>query len=595
MMRRQARAAASRGNPGVHALLCSPLRLRPQAARVATPSLPPPLPPPTRHTRQQRRCVHAAAPSSASTDAEDAAPPSALPAWLATFLADTGCTLSAPEAYRFPGWSPRAADADVRARLARGDPGYRYRRVTGAGAAGLAYHFAAPADSPYDAVPTEGTALWHDAERAPDEPKLLLQLAPQFPPLLWIPVRPTAASVAAVRAAFARNDEAFAENAALTLERYLEAGSGAAARDEAAVEARVALGPGAAALAVVDADADGPVAAAALTPVSAAYALGAVTPYAERGDALDLHWRAAGRLAAVAQPREHEGSAWYHLGTTPSPEDVEARMIGNPFVYGRWPSAVVGGEQRRSARENTVLCSTFRTLFSKSSITFTTREDEPHVSVNVEAEKKEGGGGHEYAEHAALYCHVDYPKSTLMSGGRQVVERYNRAFGCDYPLDLPVDVLAALALFAPKAVTQVSDEYGVAAGTFLDLTKDAALEVAKRQREHLSEKERAYVDTLATATRNADPVVADDASHPAVTALGHYIRRLAVMRYPEFEERCFKPFWSSDSKYIRVKVHEACLLAGRADLAQVMLARESDPYVVNQICDVSSRDVSNPG
>ena len=518
------------------------------------------------------------------------------------------------ERYRFLGW-PTGLDQDVRARLARGDVRKGYHRVRFTDP-NCAYFFATPEDNPYDCSPSSCVAFWADVHDK--EPKLYVQLGAQFPPLLWIVLKPSVKAVRMVLECFRDNDIKFLEENVSKYEQMLLLGEQTMIRDDRllAQSTTPETPPAPKTIryktltemldhskpqAIANTTVETAVATTISTPpatqqfqnqlrtdallarANPQYCQHPLTPYGEKGSEIDLFRRAAGRLAVLSPEREHAQSAWFHLGTTISPEDVETKLMGNPFVFARWPSAVVGGEQRRTHLSDAVLCSSFRTVFSKSNLFFTTRDDEPHVKVNVE--------DNHYAESSTLYCHVDSPQTALMSGGVQVVERYNREFGTDYPLTTPVDVLGALALFQCKAVSQVCGEYDVSAGTFLDMTRDASLEIAKRQRGTLTPKEAGYVGALEKLAAERDPVAADDASHPTIVALVGYIRRLAVMKYDDFEDRCFKPFWMNDSKYVRIKVHEACIIAGRTDLAQMMLSRESDAYVVNACCDVQAKNV----
>eukprot|EP01064_Diplonema_japonicum_P009962 TRINITY_DN17355_c0_g1_i1.p1 TRINITY_DN17355_c0_g1~~TRINITY_DN17355_c0_g1_i1.p1 ORF type:complete len:506 (+),score=106.75 TRINITY_DN17355_c0_g1_i1:40-1557(+) len=485
------------------------------------------------------------------------------PEWVSKFATEYGAEVDEKgEKYRFQGWA--RMKEDVKERMCKGDVERRYRRING-----IRFGFGSPGDNPVHHVPDSEVAVWWD--ETDTTPKVLVQLAPQFPPLLWIPLVPTKAALERLFDDFAQNDEKYLEAASVQYEKYLEAGQMYLAPPDASQEK---------ALAHQRPDEVAP--PVRLAKPSKQYYETSLVPWAKKGEDGDLYRRAAGRLSALDFKKDYEESHWYFLGTAISPEDIEMQMMGNPFVFGRWPDAVVGGEQRRAERG--VFCSSFRTVYSKSRIVFTTREDEPHAAVNV-GEKK-------YKELSGVYCCVNHPSSDRMAGGKSVVEWYNRVFGCDFPLTTPVDVVAALAMFRAKAASQVASEYDVVAGRYLDNTKEVAVELAKRQQAKLPQEEQDYINSLNTITQNNDPVIAQDVTHPGVVLLTQYIRRLAIMQHPEFESRCFKPFWSSDSKYVRIRMYEACLVAGRPDLAEILMSRESDPYVVSQIAGMAPKPVT---
>ena len=475
----------------------------------------------------------------------------AIPSWVADFTRDAGGVVSkTATAYQFRGWE--GADAETKVKLAKGELSKKYHKIL----VKDPISFCTPLDNPVESTPEMDCSLWWDAED--DTQRLYLQLGPQFPPLLWFPIKPSSSTVSRIFDDFEQNNTKYLESATPHYEAYLSSGSLALESSEL----KDSITP------QISSHSTSP---QSTTTVSS----NQIVSWAAPGEVGDLYRRTAGLLSSLTIKREYENNIWYHLGSTVSPEEVESKMNKNSFLFTRYPMTVISGEQRTKPGPRPVLCTTYRTIFSKSIIMFTTRDDEPHINVTVSNKK--------YDEESGLYCCVDHPSSVRMSGGAAVVERFNREFGTDYPITTPVDVLGALALFRSKALSQIEKEYNVVAGTFFGGTKDAVAEVARRQQLTLPEEDQKYLNDLKTLAHSSDSAIADDASHPVNSQVLQYIRRLAIMKYPDFEQKCFLPFWNLPSKHIRVKVHEACCIAGRPDLADLLLSRESDEYVVKQI------------
>eukprot|EP00659_Diplonema_papillatum_P009521 gene9521-14788_t len=375
------------------------------------------------------------------------------PEWVARALGRAASVAEEGEPYRWHGWQ-RGVAAGVKERLTRGRGlAKAYHRVRfGDPTVAGDFRFHHPLDSPFSSEPAQEPAFWLDPDEEAE--RLYVQLGPQFPPSLWIPLKPSAAAIRRLFNDFAENDLKYLEAAYPEYEAYLQLGSDALS--QRAIEPPTPPTPPLttsqpektlAALTASVPDLENP----SLVHSRGVHAL---VPDADPRDPVDLYRRAAGLLSALAVKKPHRDEHWYHLGATISPEDLEMRLMAVPFVYSRWPKAVVGGQQRDTrAGERGVFVSAFTTVHSKSTLVFTTREDEPSVAVNVPEGK--------YEEMSSLYVCVNQPASLRMSGGADVVERYNRQVGCDFPLTTPVDVLGALSLFRPKAVTQVAKEYSV--------------------------------------------------------------------------------------------------------------------------------------
>ena len=292
-------------------------------------------------------------------------------------------------------WEPNSMSTVLRSKLTLGDERKEYTLV------GEAFAFADKEDNPVVNSPMHVTRLWWE-HTSPTE-KLLIQLGPSFPPLLWLSVKPT---TDALRKCFAE----FLDVDAQHMKENLPYFEGVQNRIETRANER---------LAVKEADVAGMAVSSSL------------------------------REAFIADIRTRDPSSllfdWPHrwngfIGTVDSFRLTEDHFLKhNPFVFG-WPLLLSEGNTFMEG--SPVKASAFRTIFSKSLLMLHSRLD---LQVDTNLAKIREDDEPDVMLDVPVFASVSYPKNQRLCGGSALVQRYNAVMNTSYPLDMPVDVIAALS------------------------------------------------------------------------------------------------------------------------------------------------------
>eukprot|EP00760_Papus_ankaliazontas_P012847 PhM_4_TR15588/c0_g1_i1/m.80927 len=345
-----------------------------------------------------------------------------LPPWYNTFSSDakaynTGSKISydlrvndpalwykRPFEFDHQVWNPNTMTESVKRRLCMGDVGKEYTFL------GEVFSFPDAEDSPVVNNPQHPARLWWD-HSSPTE-KVLVQLTPHTPPLLWLGIKP---SVAAIKKVFGEFLDADAEHMAKYLPEYeqrqqeIEKQFGAELANDDTNKHRVKE---------------------------------IIMAEMRKKDprTFELDW---------------EQSHSLFLGTFDNFRAIENRFLyGNAFTFG-WPLLVAEGNE--FLEDTPVRMSAFRTLLSKSIILLQGRLDlqlDPRRGTLDGAEH-----GDELVLDVPVFASINYRKNERMCGGSALIQRYNSLMGTQYPTDIPVDVLCALCREETvKSVGQVREE-----------------------------------------------------------------------------------------------------------------------------------------
>ncbi|CAD2215680.1 hypothetical protein AGDE_01293 [Angomonas deanei] len=241
-------------------------------------------------------------------------------------------------------------------------------------------------------------------------------------------------------------------------------------------------------------------------------------------------------------PNEHN----LYLGTTAHFRLMEDKMMKhNPFVFG-WPILLSDGNE--FLEDTPLRMSAFRTVFSKSLLMFHTRMD---LQVDHRQTHIPGLDNNEdILLEVPLFCTINYPTNTRMSGGRPLVQRFNSVLGTSYPLDTPVDVLATFA----KEMTIKGEKELLEELRFLEAASQKAPDVERVFR--VSE------DQLS--------------SNRIIGQLAYTIVYLALINYPKFVEDIFNVYWKHPSDLVRVACAKGAHIVERQDLVKQLIDAEPE-------------------
>lgn len=398
-------------------------------------------------------------------------------------------------------WDPLQMSAMVRRRLCLGDEKAEYTVI------GEAFPFPDREDSPVVNVPQRMCRLLWD-HNSPTQ-KLLIQLSDHFPPLLWLSVRPTLSALKKVFGEFLEVDVQH-------MKKYLPYYEELQHRVEARMEEKLTD---------------------TLNPT-----------YLKDRFTEDMRKRDP-RTLEMDYPNEHH----LYLGMTPHFTLVEDRMMkSNPFVFG-WPQLLSGGNEH--LEDTPLRMAAFRTIFSKSLLMFHSRLD---LQVNPRHARLPGDVDEEtILTEMPLFCTVNYAPNSRLCGGRPLVQRYNTVMGTNYPLDMPVDVLAA---FAREATVKSSAEL-LAELRFLT---EASLKLASGGQgdQHTERVFRLSEDQLSC--------------NRILGQLAYTIVYLALVSYPRFIKDVFEVYVRHDNPIVRVACAKGAQIFGRPDLIAPMVEREPE-------------------
>lgn len=286
-------------------------------------------------------------------------------------------------------WDPNQMSSMLRKKLCLGSEDTEYTVI------GEAFAFADKEDSPVVNEPEHTCKLLWD-HNSPTE-KIMVQLSPHFPPLLWLTVKPTHESLKKIFVEFLDAD-------AQHMKKYLPYYE--SVQNQMETQSNEKLGETLSNVQMKD-------------------------RFVE-----DMRKRDP-RAIEMDYPNEFN----FMMGTTPHFRLVEDKMMKtNPFVFG-WP--LLMGEGNHHLDGTPLRMSAFRTIYSKSLVMFHSRLDLQldHRQMRLAATDEADGS----LLDLPVFCTVNYPSNTRMCGGKALVQRYNHVMGTSFPVDMPVDVLAMFA------------------------------------------------------------------------------------------------------------------------------------------------------
>lgn len=390
-------------------------------------------------------------------------------------------------------WDPVKMSTILKKKLCLGSEATEYTII------GEAFPFADREDSPIVNEPHRVCHLLWD-HNSPTE-KIMIQLSDYFPPLLWLTVKPT---LPAIRKIF----NEFLDVDAGHMKKYLPYYEDVQNRIETQLDEKLTD---------------------SLSP-----------SYIKNKFIEDMRKRDP-RSVELDYPQEYN----MHLGTTPHFRLVEDEIMKrNPFVFG-WPLLLSDGNVH--LEDTPLRMSAFRTIFSKSLLLFHSRLDlqVDHRQVHLPGDDRET-----IMLEMPVFCTVNYPQNTRLCGGRPLVQRFNQVMGTTYPLDMPVDVLAAFAKEnTVKGEAELLEEL-----KFLTAAANRAPDVERVFR--ISE------DQLS--------------SNRIVGQLAYTIVYLALVGYPRFAEDIFEVYSRHPSDLIRVACAKGAHIVERQDLVQRLIAAEPE-------------------
>ncbi|EPY24564.1 hypothetical protein STCU_07117 [Strigomonas culicis] len=391
-------------------------------------------------------------------------------------------------------WDPAKMSGILRQRLCLGDENAEYTVI------GEAFPFPDREDSPVINEPQRMcTLLW---DHSSPTPKILIQLSEHFPPLLWHTIKPTLPSLKRVFGEFLDVDAAH-------MKRYLPYYEEVQHRLETRMDER-------------------------LTDT--------LSPSHVKNQFIEDMRRRDPRSVELDYPQEHS----LFLGTCAHFRLVEDRLMkANPFVFG-WPLLLSDGNVH--LEDTPLRMAAFRTVFSKSLLMLHTRLDlqVDHRQAHIPGlDDKE-----DLLLEMPVFCTVNYPTNTRMSGGRPLVQRFNSVMGTSYPLDMPVDVLAA---FARESTV-------------------------KGERELLEELR--FLTAAAAKAPDTERVfrVSEDqlSANRIVGQLAYTIVYLALVNYPRFVEDVYDVYARHPSDLVRVACAKGAHIVERQDLVEQLIAAEPE-------------------
>lgn len=233
------------------------------------------------------------------------------------------------------------------------------------------------------------------------------------------------------------------------------------------------------------------------------------------------------------------------LGTAMHFRNIEDKLMKkNPFVFG-WPLLI--GEGNHHLEQTPLRMSAFRSIYSKSLLYFYTRLDLQidHRQVKLDVRDED-----EIVLDIPVFATVNFPSNSRLCGGSMLVARYNQVMGTSYPLNTPVDVLAAFACeTTQKSTVDLLDEL-----KFLQKASEKAPDVERVVR--LSQ------DMMST--------------NRIVGQLAFTIVYLALMGHEKFVDDVFELYKRHPSDMVRVACAKGAHIRERPDLIQCMIDLEPD-------------------
>jgi hypothetical protein len=298
-------------------------------------------------------------------------------------------------------WDPNTLSTMLKRKLCLGDEHKEYTVI------GEAFPFADRNDSPVINEPNFPVRLLWDHQSKTE--KVMIQLGEQFPPLLWITVKPTIDALRRVLREFLEVD-------AQHMKKYLPYYEETQNRIE--TRHREKFGEALADFKMRD----------------------AFTEDMRRKDPMSL---------TFDWPNTHN----ILLGTVEHFTLVEDKMMKtNPFVF-NWP--LLMSEGNHHMEETPMRMAAFRTIYSKSLIML-------HTRLDLQVDPRHLGNSdddHVPVLEVPVMASVNYPEGTRLSGGAGLVQRFNSVMGTSYPDNMPVDILGAFAReLSVKSVKELREE-----------------------------------------------------------------------------------------------------------------------------------------
>lgn len=390
-------------------------------------------------------------------------------------------------------WDPARMSSIVRKRLCLGNESTEYTVI------GEAFPFPDREDSPVINEPQKMCHLLWD-HNSPTE-KLLIQLSDQFPPLLWHTVKPT---LAALKRVFGEFLDADAEHMKKHLPYYEEVQN----RMETQMDEKLT---------------------------------GTLSPSVIKNRFIEDMRKRDPRAIELDYPNEHS----VFLGTLPHFRLMEDRMMKkNPFVFG-WPLLLSDGNE--FLEDTPLRMAAFRTVYSKSLLLLHTRLD---LQVDHRQVHLPGDTNEDIVLEMPVFCTINYPTNSRLSGGRPLVQRFNEVMGTTYPLDTPVDVLGAFA----KETTVKSEKELLEELRFLTAASERAPDI-----------ERVFRVTEDQLSSNR-----------IVGQLAYTIVYLALVNYPRFVEDVFDVYKKHPSDLVRVACAKGAHIVERQDLVEALIEMEPE-------------------
>eukprot|EP00331_Platyophrya_macrostoma_P033848 CAMPEP_0176440584 /NCGR_PEP_ID=MMETSP0127-20121128/20661_1 /TAXON_ID=938130 /ORGANISM="Platyophrya macrostoma, Strain WH" /LENGTH=468 /DNA_ID=CAMNT_0017825143 /DNA_START=77 /DNA_END=1480 /DNA_ORIENTATION=- len=286
-------------------------------------------------------------------------------------------------------WDPLQMSAILRRKLCLGNEETEYTVI------GEAFAFPDKEDSPVVNEPQFSCKLLWDHNSPTD--KIMIQLSPHFPPLLWLTVKPTHDALKKIFGEFLECDTQH-------MKKYLPYYE--SVQNSLETQSNEKLGE-------------------TLSNVRA------------KDRFIEDMRKRDPKTLELDYPNEFS----FFMGTVPHFRVLEDRMMkSNPFVFG-WPLLI--GEGNHHMEGTPLRMCAFRSIYSKSMIMLHSRLDLQldHRQVNL----RDGDEGDGSLLDIPAFCTVNYPTNTRLCGGKPFVQRYNQVMGTSFPLDTPVDVLATFS------------------------------------------------------------------------------------------------------------------------------------------------------
>ncbi|CUG90342.1 Hypothetical protein, putative [Bodo saltans] len=286
-------------------------------------------------------------------------------------------------------WDPQNMSSMLRKKLCLGSEENEYTVI------GEAFAFPDKEDSPVVNEPQFSCKLLWD-HNSPTE-KIMVQLSENFPPLLWLTVKPTHDALKKIFGEFLEVDT---QHMKKYLPYYEETQNSLETRSNEK--------------------------------------LGDTLSQVQMKDRFIEDMR---KRDPRSVELDYENEFSFFMGTTSHFRLVEdAMMKKNPFVFG-WPLLVSEGNHHLDGTP--LRMSSFRTIYSRSLLMFNTRLD---LQLDHRLTKLHpGDDGDSALLEVPVFCTTNYATNARMCGGKPLVQRYNQVMGTSFPLDMPVDVLATFS------------------------------------------------------------------------------------------------------------------------------------------------------